>query len=309
MALMELYSRRKRRRDDSGNVDIYKYDELPEKVRVQIIQIWEDVTNLRNSNDNARAYTKSLVEILRRELGVFGLVMHHENYSRRDEFVNWFLREQNIDYCFDAIELICRIFENAVQVDPWRFDANENDGKNGIEEINERLKEAGIGYIYEIEAHEIVRIDSQLVHAEVVKPALSLLTDPDFSAAQKEFLDAHGHYRQGDYEQALTECGKAFESTLKIIATKRGWTFDPKATAKPLLDLVFSNGLVPEYLNGEFQALRALLESGIPTVRNRSGGHGAGATPRSIPQHLAAFQLHQTAAAIVLLVEAYKALP
>lgn len=131
-----------------------------------------------------------------------------------------------------------------------------------------------------------------------------LLSDPGYAAANQEFLSAHSAYRSGEYEDALTDCAKAFESVLKVIAHKKGWSVAGNASAKALLDAAFANGLVPAFLQGEFAGLRSILESGVPTVRNRSSAHGAGITPRTIPKHLAAFQLHQTAAAIVFLVEA-----
>jgi hypothetical protein len=57
----------------------------------------------------------------------------------------------------------------------------------------------------------------------------------------------------------------------------------------------------------EFTGLRTILEGGVGTVRNKAGGHGAGENKREVPRHVAAFQLHQTAAAILLLVEAAEA--
>ena len=76
--------------------------------------------------------------------------------------------------------------------------------------------------------------------------------------------------------------------------------------ASKLLKAVFDNKLIPDYMQNEFSGLRTILESGVPTVRNKDGGNGAGVNPRNIPAHIAGFQLHQTGAAIVLLIEAAK---
>jgi hypothetical protein len=43
------------------------------------------------------------------------------------------------------------------------------------------------------------------------------------------------------------------------------------------------------------------LESGIPTVRNKTSGHGQGASYSQIPAHLAAYALHLSAANILFL--------
>lgn len=44
---------------------------------------------------------------------------------------------------------------------------------DGLRELNERFLRAGVGYQFENE--QIIRMDSQYVHAEVVKDALRLL--------------------------------------------------------------------------------------------------------------------------------------
>lgn len=46
-----------------------------------------------------------------------------------------------------------------------------------------------------------------------------------------------------------------------------------------------------------------LLESGVPTVRNRQSGHGHGVQVSDVSPHLARYALHLTAATILLLVE------
>lgn len=138
--------------------------------------------------------------------------------------------------------------------------------------------------------------------------ALLLLHDEEFRGAEEEFLNAHKHYRDGRQKEAIADALKAFESTLKTICDRRSWSYDPKATAKPLLDVVLQNGLVPPELEPQFSGLRAALESGLPMIRNRKGGHGQGQEPVTVPPHIVAFALHLAAANIVFLVEAHRTL-
>jgi hypothetical protein len=56
-------------------------------------------------------------------------------------------------------------------------------------------------------------------------------------------------------------------------------------------------------------AVRSALESAIPTVRNKLGGHGQGQQMIKVPDYYAEYLLHETAATIVFLVDAFKALP
>ncbi len=167
--------------------------------------------------------------------------------------------------------------------------------------------EAGFGYQYV--GGEIIRMDSQLLHSEVVVPALDLLSYPVLQSANEEYRRAHKAFRESDYEPCLIECGKAFESVLKVIGSKRGWGISENDTASKLIDAAVKANFLASYQQAGFTSLRAMLESGVPVPRNKSAGHGAGVTPRTVPVELAAFQLHQTAAVIVFLVESDAAQP
>jgi hypothetical protein len=172
--------------------------------------------------------------------------------------------------------------------------------------LNLRFLEHGVGYRFD---DRIVRIDSELLHAETVKPALALLRAPEYAGAQAEFLAAHEHYRHGLTKEALNECLKAIESVMKAICAKRGWKHDPNATSKTLIQVLFDNGLIPLFWAQHFSALRSTLEAGVPTVRNKLGGHGQGTQVVHVPAHLVAYVLHLTASSIVFLAAAEKALP
>jgi hypothetical protein len=56
---------------------------------------------------------------------------------------------------------------------------------DAIADLNHRLLEHGVGYQYV--SGKIIRIDSQFLHAEVVKPALALLQDKRYHGANDEF--------------------------------------------------------------------------------------------------------------------------
>ena len=170
-----------------------------------------------------------------------------------------------------------------------------------IDEFNARLQEAAIGYQYI--SSEIIRIDSQFVHSEVVLPALQLLRDERFSSANKEYRSAHEAYRHGQLEDCLVDCGKALESVLKVIGRKRGWKFNDTDTASRLIQAAVDARFLAAYSQTSLNHLKGLIETSTPTIRNKTAAHGAGATLRVVPRHLAAFQLHQTAAVILYLVE------
>lgn len=55
----------------------------------------------------------------------------------------------------------------------------------------------------------LVRVDSQFIHAEVVKPALSLLNAQGFDGPAEEFIKAFDHHRHGRDKEAVAEALKS----------------------------------------------------------------------------------------------------
>ena len=95
---------------------------------------------------------------------------------------------------------------------------------------------------------------------------------------------------------------------MKAIATKRKWPVPAKATSSALIDLCIERGLIPAFWQSQMSGLRVLLESGVPTARNRLGGHGQGEAVQSVPAYIVSYVLHMTASAIVFLADADNAL-
>ena len=91
---------------------------------------------------------------------------------------------------------------------------------------------------------------------------------------------------------------------MKAICDKRRWNYPKNITANGLIDICLNKELVPSFWQSHYSALRSLLESGVPTGRNKLSGHGQGTAPVAVPDHLAAYMLHMTASAIVFLAEA-----
>jgi hypothetical protein len=94
---------------------------------------------------------------------------------------------------------------------------------------------------------------------------------------------------------------------VKVICDARGWTYQKGDTVERLLAVVQREGLFPEYLGGYFTNLIGAMKAGVPKIRDRQGGHGAAPGDDPVPDHVAAFALHLTAANIVMLVKAHRA--
>jgi hypothetical protein len=306
MAIFDIFS--KRQRKVRGEVpDVFAYDDLPEALRVQIVHIWRDTLGGEDCMviDGVRKAYEFIVGALRREYGVFVLPGNdeHGRVLPWTELYNFVLQEKDVERALDAVEISFRVINHITRAPDYmhRDDADKR-ASSAIEELNARFLEHGVGY--QFADNKIVRVDSEFLHAEAVKPALRLLSQKQYAGAQQEFLAAHEHHRHGKTKEALNECLKAFESVMKSICAKRRWQHAENATAKDLIQACLENGLIPSFWQSHFTSLRSLLESGVPTGRNRLGGHGQGPTPTDVPDHLVAFMLHMTASAIVFLAEA-----
>jgi hypothetical protein len=301
MALFDLFSKRQKRL--RGDVpDVYVYDEIPQVLRVQLVQILQEGIgpNAEYRDIPLKLYS-GIHKALCREYGVFSL-SENRRASDWEAVATYLLETKNIEHVIDIVEFGLRAVDVEIRRHNWQYIGCSASPDQTIAEINARFKEHGVGFEYA--SGDVIRIDSQLMHDEVVKPALQLLADPKFKGANNEFLKAHEHYRHGRHKECLAECLKAFESTMKTICDLKGWPYNAGDTAKALIDTCMAKGLFPTFMQSHVGNLRAVLESGVPTVRNKLGGHGQGALVTTVSESTARFALHLTAANILFFAEA-----
>ena len=313
MPVIDLFHRRKLLAAQGDAEDVYQYDVLPKKLRTQLCQIFRanigdyyvpgayDMSSPDHNND----CWDGIVSILRRELGVDELTP--DTYNNKLEELTEFLRIGPTDEVLSAVEVCCRMIEK-VTAKYSTYQCNSTGiteaPSKAIDEVNARFRQAGVGYEYA--RGEIVRVDSKLLHAEVVKPALNLLQDSRFSGANEEFREAFRKHRDGDQKGAITSANCAFESTMKSICTIKRWEVAPKARASDLLKVLRARNFFPDYLDKSFEQLQATLSSGLPEVRNNEGSHGQGPEAKTVPVHVAALALHLAATKIVYLYDTLK---
>src|SRR4051812_25569670 len=93
-----------KRNQSEGNGLIY---ELPQNLRRQVIQIWDDVAgslgDILLSRDYDMFYARARKEI-RHDLGEFRLVDGAS--TAREEVAVYFLNEENVAKCLDIIEIV-----------------------------------------------------------------------------------------------------------------------------------------------------------------------------------------------------------
>lgn len=303
MKIHDIFSKRQKR--SRGDVpDVYQYKHIPPELRIQVVYIIEDwwtgvseqyvCRYVRRPED----LYKMIHKILCREYGQFSLGNPYD--SDCEAVVNFLTNTMKVEEAIDVIEVSMNVMERFIR--RYSLDAQQS-MDSAIEVLNHRFREHGVGYQYE--SGKIIRVDSELIHAEVVKPALSLLADPMYAGANEEFLKAHAHYRARENKDCMSECLKAFESCLKVICDKRGWAYKNAATARDLVDIVLAEGLIPRFMESPFKGFKSALSGGA-TLRNKRSGHGQGSKIVEVPESMASYALHLTASNILLLARADK---
>jgi AbiJ N-terminal domain 4 len=313
MQVVELLSKRLARAAKSGQIDVYQYDIIPANVLVQITIILGGVIR-RYRKPSSDAFSEPpnnntawdfIVDTMVRERGDPSFKRSSDS---RADCLRIVTSDRTLEDQLDLIDLSFRYIERVLlKRDDYGMKEHGAaiQAKAAIGELNYRLREGGVGY--QFEGGQIIRVDSEFIHSEIVVTTLKLLNRAGFEGAEQEFRESHAHYRSGNLREAVSCSGNAFESAMKSICKIRTWEYNSGARASDLLKILRAKGLFPDYLDNSFDQLLAILKSGLPEVRNNSGSHGAGPEPLKVPQHVAAYAVHLAAANIVFLVECMEA--
>lgn len=309
MNVTNIYSKRQKESRGEYN-DIYQYNILPDKLKRQICLILNDTVGLGHTyatlkqepkkKNFADKFYENIRKILLHEYGRYSLTKDPKGYRLEvlSFFSERFTRYEPDDGDYEHLEQAIDVIELCfIGINTTYRNINSQYSKKAdlaISVLNQRFIENGIGY--QFESNEIIRVDSQLIHSEAVKPILFYLNNTaEYEGARAEFLSAHRHYREGYYKESLNDCLKSFESLMKAIHDKKGWKYNQGDTASKLINSCLENNLIPVYLQSQFTSLKTMLETGIPTIRNRNSGHGQGSEIKEVEENLVSYMLHLTA--------------
>jgi len=209
--------------------------------------------------------------------------------------------------------------EQALDLLEWCFQSEGfRAGQQCVEGINEIFRDEGIGYEFspyivhstplpnggvscQVQFPEVVKKSNELIHGTTIVPTLDLLSKgKTFETANREILEAHQHFRQGQFTAAINSAAQALETVLKTICEKKRWPYQKdKDTLGRLLQTVQQKGLI-----SDLYATAIQRTSG--DVRNRLGAHGKGPEPIFATVEQAEHMIQVTSAHILLLVRTAK---
>lgn len=180
----------------------------------------------------------------------------------------------------------------------------ENQQNTFINQMNEIFEHNNLGY-YVI--NKVIETkESDYLHQEVICKSLTLLTSEDFKGPIEEFETAIRNYTKKEYESAIINSCKAFESTMKAILDKQHVEYEcDKVNAKDLIRILKDQKIFDAFLDCNIANIRSLLESGLPTVRNKKAGHGDGIDVDEVDRSYASLALNLAGSYIVFLIDRY----
>lgn len=312
--MFETFKKRKQIAEKQGEPDVYTYDEIPDHLKHQILLAIVEGLGVYvepnpysyDSSPNANDLWAVIDRVCRKELEFYLRYLQSDYLMER--FDQALRRTKDVDDILSLVEIACFVLNTMNDRYSQQTEARGALmlSQNAIAEINGRFKQHGVGY--QFENGRIIRVDSQFIHAEIIKPALALIRGELFSKVNQDFLTAHRHYRTGEHKDAVTSANRAFETMLKVICDAQGWTYGTGDRATELISKVRSNGLFRINFDKSFDTYIAMMKSGLPAVRNDAGGHGEGLTSAKVTAEIAQFAINMTATNLVFLGECYKGL-
>jgi AbiJ N-terminal domain 4 len=308
--IFETFANRKKLASPNGEPDVYRYDVAPSQLRHQIcMTLSEGVGRFHvyrgyemNHLEEANDAWELIDRICRKE--IYSYLNYTSIYDLSERFRRFLMTVEVVDDFLSAVEIGCSVLEH-LRGRASKARGAEQSAEESIEEINQRFEQHSIGY--QFENRQIIRVDSKIAHAEIVKPALKLLVKPMFTKANEEFLSAHKHYRLGAFKDCVTAANRAFESALKAICDVEGWRYEKGDRASELVTKVTNNGLFTHDFDKSLSAYVAMLRAGLPSVRNDAGGHGEGIVAAAVTAEIGRFALNLAATNILFLGESYAA--
>jgi hypothetical protein len=305
---------RKETLEKGDSPDIYTYDQAPPQMRHQICCAFSEGIGEYHVGDpyfgqsnslNANKYWRNIDNICRKE--IYSYLNFVGKRDIKEVFLNFLLQENDVDDFLSGVEIGCLCL--TIVDDRFVRTALRGAVQSGVaalSEINTRFQQHSVGY--QFENKNLIRVDSKIAHAEIVKPALKLLESRIFAKANDDFMTAHLHYRSGKYKDCVVSSNRAFESMLKAICDDAKWKYEKGSRASELISLVTKSGLFTHNFDRSFDSYVATLRSGLPAVRNDAGGHGDGAAAAAVTAEIARYAIHLTATNLLFLGESYELL-
>jgi len=167
--------------------------------------------------------------------------------------------------------------------------------------INDRFNYERIGYQFNQDARQILKIEDERYYEECTEKTLGVLSQGKYQNALTHYINAYTNLARQRYNEALVDIGRAMESLLKTRFDEAGIEYSQKDTLDPLLTKAGAHIILPTAIKFEY-VKQVILNAG--RARNL-GGHGhPDNSSHDIDDKFVRFVVNQGAANLLFLAEA-----
>lgn len=180
--------------------------------------------------------------------------------------------------------------------------------KEWVDTINETLSDALVNYKFDIKLNSIVSTFTEYQNIIIDRAEENLFEDADFELASKEFKDAYINITKNQYKDCILNINKALESVLKVICIKLNYTKSNNEKMGTYLSLLRDNNFYGDnkLIDNNLTNLIKSMDSGLPTIRNKTASHGSGIVKNDPTEYLTRYAFFSGINAINLIIEIYK---
>lgn len=187
------------------------------------------------------------------------VLMEHLQLCSNDEFLDYieiamfYINHNEINYCVSQANEIFREVGLSYVLTPYT-QSDEIDSETGRRYLNSQYP-------------QIILVDNQFTHQEIIVPALNLLTNPALSVVNQELLEAFHHIRDKKYADAITRAASSLESMFKVIFKREKMALPNNTALGRLVTEFFNQEKLPKHYENSFFA--------VTKIRNEiSSSHG-----------------------------------
>lgn len=217
------------------------------------------------------------------------LIRRHYNQPASRKDINYLISSQSLGNIFDVVELLY-------------IELSDSEKEKYTKELNVFFDENNLPW--RMFDGKMIKIDAQQFECDLKAKALETMkelkdAEPKFQSAYTELTTAIEAFDKGDYQSAINNAGKSYESILKVIlGTDRG---NADKLTKQYMEQFLS---IPDTMKKS--GFRESVMMSLPYVRNNSGAdHGAGAKEVVISKPMAKLAINLAASLDTYIIEEY----
>lgn len=284
-------------REETGEPDFYIYDEIPDELRGKLrFAIMDCLGRVE------KALTSFHVSAYELAAGLVARAFGRGLAGIPAYGLDNFLINANLTDLLRGIEAILESLARAAE---YRS-LPRGELTDLTRDINKLFGHYHLGYrIEEVDSPredepslQVIRVDSEFTHKEMVKPTLRQLQREGFETAAQQFSDALAEYTDGHYGDAITDANSSFESVLKRVLNQKA------GTAHRLIGDAQKAGYFPSYLGNRAAKFSDLLEA-LPIVRDQEGDAHGKLEGGADMERFARYAIHLAATNIIFIVDEY----